>query len=269
MLPSRFPNLLVNGSQGIAVGMATNIPPHNLGEVIDATSMLDHPEATSDELMQFVKGPDFPTGGQILGRAGHPRRLPDRPGVGEAPGGRRDRRIEKRRDPDHRHGDALPDVRGDDRETDRRGRSRLAISAASRRSDNLRPGASRASSCTLKRDANANVVLNNLYKHTPMQMSFGDAHARPRRRGAPARRPRPGAQRLRRAPGGGRDAAFAVPAEAARDRAHIVEGLLRAIDMLDEVIATIRDSEDRADARRTSWRSRSRSRRTRRTTSST
>ena len=71
VLPARFPNLLVNGSQGIAVGMATNIPPHNLGEVIDATiHLIDHPEATPDDLMQFVKGPDFPTGGSILGRAG-------------------------------------------------------------------------------------------------------------------------------------------------------------------------------------------------------
>src|SRR5262245_51819740 len=71
VLPARFPNLLVNGSQGIAVGMATNIPPHNLGEVIDATiHLIDHAGATSDELMQFVKGPDFPTGGSILGRDG-------------------------------------------------------------------------------------------------------------------------------------------------------------------------------------------------------
>src|SRR5207249_7041020 len=71
VLPSRFPNLLVNGSQGIAVGMATNIPPHNLGEVIDATlHLIDHPGVSPDDLMQFVKGPDFPTGGYILGRAG-------------------------------------------------------------------------------------------------------------------------------------------------------------------------------------------------------
>src|SRR5215203_4695442 len=71
VLPSRFPNLLVNGSQGIAVGMATNIPPHNLGEIIDATNhLIDNPEATAVDLMQFVKGPDFPTGGAILGRAG-------------------------------------------------------------------------------------------------------------------------------------------------------------------------------------------------------
>src|SRR5665647_1528024 len=71
VLPARFPNILVNGSQGIAVGMATNIPPHNLGEVIDATThLLEHPEATPDDLMQFIKGPDFPTGALILGRQG-------------------------------------------------------------------------------------------------------------------------------------------------------------------------------------------------------
>src|SRR3954469_21359877 len=71
VLPSRFPNLLVNGSQGIAVGMATNIPPHNLGEVIDATiHLIDNPDATPDDLMNFVKGPAFPTRGSILGRAG-------------------------------------------------------------------------------------------------------------------------------------------------------------------------------------------------------
>src|SRR5579872_6485087 len=70
-LPSRFPNLLVNGSQGIAVGMATNIPPHNLGEVIDATlHLIENPEAGVDDLLQFVKGPDFPTGAYILGRQG-------------------------------------------------------------------------------------------------------------------------------------------------------------------------------------------------------
>ena len=71
VLPARFPNLLVNGSQGIAVGMATNIPPHNLGEVVDAVvHLIDHPEATPDDLMEFVKGPDFPTGAFILGRGG-------------------------------------------------------------------------------------------------------------------------------------------------------------------------------------------------------
>ena len=71
VLPARFPNLLVNGSQGIAVGMATRIPPHNLGEVVDAVlHLLENPSATPDDLMKFVKGPDFPTGAQILGRQG-------------------------------------------------------------------------------------------------------------------------------------------------------------------------------------------------------
>src|SRR5690606_21990779 len=69
VLPARFPNLLVNGSQGIAVGMATSIPPHNLGEVIDAClHVLDHPDATADDLLQFIQGPDFPTGGFLVGK---------------------------------------------------------------------------------------------------------------------------------------------------------------------------------------------------------
>ena len=71
VLPSRFPNLLVNGSSGIAVGMATNIPPHNLGEVIDGVvKMIENPDVTTQELMECIKGPDFPTGGIILGRKG-------------------------------------------------------------------------------------------------------------------------------------------------------------------------------------------------------
>ena len=69
-MPSRFPNLLVNGSQGIAVGMATNIPPHNLGEIVDATiHLICHPEAGVEDLMELVRGPDFPTGGRMLGRS--------------------------------------------------------------------------------------------------------------------------------------------------------------------------------------------------------
>jgi len=71
VLPARFPNLLVNGSSGIAVGMATNIPPHNLGEVIDGTiALMDHPDADLDDIIQYIKGPDFPTGGLILGKEG-------------------------------------------------------------------------------------------------------------------------------------------------------------------------------------------------------
>lgn len=81
MLPSRFPNLLVNGSTGIAVGMSTNIPPHNLGEVVDAVCcMIDNPDATLDELMAYLKGPDFPTGGIIMGRSAS---VPPMPRAGE------------------------------------------------------------------------------------------------------------------------------------------------------------------------------------------
>ena len=80
VLPSRFPNLLVNGSSGIAVGMATNIPPHNLRETIAATiAYIDDPDIDTAGLMQHIKGPDFPTGGVILGLTGHPRGLRDRP----------------------------------------------------------------------------------------------------------------------------------------------------------------------------------------------
>ena len=119
VLPARFPNLLVNGSQGIAVGMATNIPPHNLGEVIDATiHLIDHPEATPDDLMQFVKGPDFPTGRQ------HPRpgrdhgRLPHRPRQREDARHRDDRGEQARRDRDRRHRAAVPDELLVDRRAD-------------------------------------------------------------------------------------------------------------------------------------------------------
>jgi DNA gyrase subunit A len=249
VLPARFPNLLVNGSQGIAVGMATNIPPHNLGEVIDATChLLKHPQATPDELMQFVKGPDFPTGGLILGRAGIREAYQTGRGsvktravaeitelksgvnqiiVTEIPYQTAVEIIEKQ----IAEGIEAGNISG--------------ISAV----DNLSAGGKPRIVVTLKRDANANVVLNNLFKYTQLQTSFG-VHMLALVDGVPrlvnlaqalvayiahqvevvTRRSR---FRLRKA----------------RDRAHIIEGLLRAIDMLDEVIATIRASEDRADAR--------------------
>ena len=119
VLPSRFPNLLVNGSQGIAVGMATNIPPHNLGEVIDAAvHLLEHPDATPDDLMQFVKGPDFPTGAQILGRQGILDAYRTGRGLDQDARRRRDRR-ESRYDSHRRHRDPLPDLGRGDRTEDR------------------------------------------------------------------------------------------------------------------------------------------------------
>ena len=103
VLPCRFPNLLVNGSSGIAVGMATNIPPHNLREVIGACiCVLDNPEATLADLMEHIKGPDFPTRGIIMGRSRHPGRLCHRPGPGRGPGPARVRGVRQGPHP-HRH----------------------------------------------------------------------------------------------------------------------------------------------------------------------
>lgn len=100
VLPSRFPNLLVNGSSGIAVGMATNIPPHNLAEVIDGTCyVIDHPEAEMDEICQFIKGPDFPTGGVIMGPQRHPRCLCNRPRQDQSPRKDRNCRSAERQEP--------------------------------------------------------------------------------------------------------------------------------------------------------------------------
>ena len=148
VLPARFPNLLVNGSQGIAVGMATNIPPHNLGEVIDATvHLLDHPDATPQDLMEFVQGPDFPTGALIMGRQG----IIDAYTTGK--GSIRLRalcEIEEgsgaQRRPDRRHRDALPDVDLGDRGA-HQGAGRVAHrSRASPTSTTSRPAAGRGSS---------------------------------------------------------------------------------------------------------------------------
>ena len=173
VLPSRFPNLLVNGSQGIAVGMATNIPPHNLGEVIDAAlHLLANPDATADDLMQFVKGPDFPTGGSILGRAG----------IMDA----------------YRTGRGSIKMRAKAAiEEGKRGQMQIVVtelpyqtscSAIAGRIQELvdggdldgiadvndgSAGGKTSLVVTLKRDANANVVLNNLYKLTQLQTSFG------------------------------------------------------------------------------------------------
>ena len=144
VLPARFPNLLVNGSQGIAVGMATNIPPHNLGEVIDATvHLIDHPDATPDDLMAFVKGPDFPTGALILGRQGildayrtgrgsiRMRAVAD---IEENRGGHQHRR----------HRAPVPDLGGGGRAEDPRPRPTPGISTASPRSRTTRRPASPA-----------------------------------------------------------------------------------------------------------------------------
>src|SRR5215469_10207723 len=172
VLPARFPNLLVNGSQGIAVAMASNIPPHNLAEVIDATvHLIDHPEATADELMQFVKGPDFPTGGFILGRAG----IMDayRTGRGSI------KMRAKAEIEETKRGTTIVVTELPYQVTPRSVLTRIAELVNSRDLEGIRDANdSSAGGLTrleidLKRDANANVVLNNLYKYTPLQTSFG------------------------------------------------------------------------------------------------
>ncbi len=248
VLPARFPNMLVNGSQGIAVGMATNIPPHNLGEVIDATTyLLENPDATPDDLMAFVKGPDFPTGALILGRQGILDAL--RTGRGS---------IKLR---------AVAEI-----EEGRAGETRIVVtempyqtsiaSVSKKIEDLVRAGdldgiaeAQDDSSggktrlvIRLKRDANANVVLNNLFKQTPMQTTFS-VNAVALVDGVP--RTLNVAQMLthyvaHQVEVVTRRSQFLL--DKARARAHVVEGLLKAIDMLDAVIAAIRGSDDRPDA---------------------
>jgi DNA gyrase subunit A len=172
VLPARFPNLLVNGSQGIAVGMATNIPPHNLGEVIDATlHVLEHPDATTDDLMRLVKGPDFPTGASILGRQGIMDAF--RTGKGsiklrakaEIEESRGTTRIVVTEFPYQTSVEVIEKKISELAQArDLEGISRVQNDSAGRKPRLV---------IDLKRDANANVVLNNLYKQTPMQTSFG------------------------------------------------------------------------------------------------
>jgi DNA gyrase subunit A len=247
VLPSRFPNLLVNGSQGIAVGMATNIPPHNLGEVADAVIyMLEHTEATPDELMQFVKGPDFPTGAQILGRQGI---------LDAYRTGRGSIKLRAVAEIDDSHGAPkiivtdLPfqtSVEAIEQKIHELVSSRVIEGITS--ADNASAGGETRLVITLKRDANANVILNNLFKHTPMQVNFA-VNTVALVDGVPR------TLDLAQLVGYYIDHQIEVLTRRsefrlrkAQDRAHIVEGLLRAIDMLDAVIETIRNSDDRPAA---------------------
>jgi len=253
-LPARFPNLLVNGSQGIAVAMATNIPPHNLGEVIDATiHLIDHPRASPEDLMQFVKGPDFPTGALILGRAG----ILDayKHGRGSIRIRARAEIVEDRRGPQIVITE-LPYQASPKAILERigelvNGRDLDGI----RDLDDLSAGEETKLVVHLKRDANPNVVLNNLYKHTALQSSFGvnmvalvDADAEGK--GVPRTlnlRDMLRAYVEHQVVVVRRRSQFRL--DKARVRAHVVEGLLRALDQIDAIIALIRGSEDKAAAR--------------------
>lgn len=242
VLPARIPNLLVNGSSGIAVGMATNIPPHNLGEIIDGViKLIDNPEVTIPELMQVIKGPDFPTGGKIMGRQGIREayqtgrgtiKVRAQASIEKISGGKnaivvheipfmvnKARLIEKIAElVREKKIEGITDLRD---ESDRQG-MRIVIE--------------------LRRDAKPQVVLNQLYKHTQMQETFGVImlalvngqpqvlnlrqmlhHYLDHQKEVVIRRTR-------------------FDLEKAEARAHIVEGLRVALDHIDEVINTIRSS---------------------------
>ena len=252
VLPSRFPNLLVNGSSGIAVGMTTNIPPHNLREVIDAAiCVLDNPEATLDDLMEHIKGPDFPTRGVIMGRSGI--RAAYATGKGhirvrartemEEFGNNRTRiivtelpyQVNKSRlvenIAEQVHDKRLEGISGLRDESDGKKGMRIVIE--------------------LKKDANPQVVLNRLFAQTQMQTTFGIIML-----ALVNNQKQPKVLTLRQI----LDEYIAFQEEVltrrtrydlkkAQERAHILQGLLIAQDHIDEVIRIIRSSYDNAQER--------------------
>ncbi|MFN7149149.1 MAG: DNA gyrase subunit A [Microthrixaceae bacterium] len=248
VLPSRFPNLLVNGSQGIAVGMATNIPPHNLGEVIDATiHLIDNPEATPDDLMEFVKGPDFPTGAQIMGRAGLVSAF--RTGRGSIKMRAKAEIEETSKGGERIVVSEIPyqtSVEQIEEKIAELANARVIEGVRELRNERSR-GVTRLV-IELKKDAAANVLLNNLYKHTPLQTTFSVNFVAlvdgvPRTLNLAQALTHYVAHQVEVIT---RRSQFRL--DKAMRRAHIVEGFLKALDLIDEIIAAIRASADRASA---------------------
>lgn len=255
-LPARFPNLLVNGAVGIAVGMATSIPPHNLGEVIDGVVMLlDNPDADVEDLMTVISGPDFPTGGAILGQRGI--REAYRTGRGrivvrahadiEVMKNNRQRILV--RDLPYMVNKARMIERIADLVKDKKIEGISDIRDESDRNEAVRIV------IELKKDANANVVLNQLYKHSSLQEAFNanmlalipDEQGRLEPKtitllDALTHYIRHQEQVVRRR--------TLFDLEKAEARQHIVEGLLKAIDHIDEVIALIRSSRTEDEAKK-------------------
>ena len=249
VLPSRFPNLLVNGSTGIAVGMATNIPPHNLGEVIDGMCyFIDHPEAELEDLMQFIKGPDFPTAGIVMGRSGI--RAAYATGRGKIIVRARTEIVENKNGRFQIVVSELP------YQVNKR---RLIESMADLVKDKKIEGIADINDYSnregmrmvvdLKRDANPQVVLNQLFSYTQLQVSYGiimlalvDGVPRiltlkdvlslyvKHQEEVIVRRTR-------------------YDLKKAQERAHILEGLMIALDFIDEVIAILRASKDQASGK--------------------
>ncbi|MDX1821625.1 MAG: DNA gyrase subunit A [Paracoccaceae bacterium] len=249
VLPARFPNMLVNGAGGIAVGMATNIPPHNLGEVVDATlALIDNPDLTSEDLIEFIPGPDFPTGGLMLGRSGARKAYLE--GRGSVIIRAKTKIEELRKD---RYAIIVEEIPYQVNKAAmiekiaEQVREKKIEGVAHVQDESDRNGVRVV--IELKRDATPEVVLNQLYRFTPMQTYFGCNMlalngGRPEqltllrflssfitfREEVVARRT---AYELRKA----------------RERSHILCGLAVAVTNVDEVVATIRASADAADAR--------------------
>ncbi|GAA4643755.1 DNA gyrase subunit A [Pontixanthobacter gangjinensis] len=249
VLPARFPNLLVNGAGGIAVGMATNVPPHNLGEVIDGClAFIENPEITSEELFEIIPGPDFPTAPLILGQSG--ARSAYLTGRGSILQRARHEIETKRGDRESIVLTSIPYQVGKSGLVEK-----LAEAAKEKRIEgvsDIRDESSRMGVrvvIDLKRDATAEVVLNQIWRHTPAQSSF-PANMLAIRGG------RPEVMMLRdiiqafiqfREEVITRRTKFEL--NKARDRAHILLGLVVAVSNLDEVVAMIRSSPNPAEAR--------------------
>ncbi len=255
VLPSRFPNLLVNGSSGIAVGMATNIPPHNLTEVIDGICyVIDHPEAELDEICQFIKGPDFPTGGVIMGRSGI--RAAYATGRGKIKVRAKAEIVELANGKSQILITEIPYMVN---------KARLVESMANLVKDkrvdgitNIQDHSSREGMqivVDIRRDANAQVILNQLFTYTQLEDTISMIHIALVPTGA-AGKLQPRVLTLRQIID--QYVAFQKDVVArrtrfdlkkAQDRAHILEGLKVATDNIDRIIEIIRASKNEAEAK--------------------
>lgn len=248
VLPSRFPNVLVNGSMGIAVGMATNIPPHNLGEVIDAcVAYIDNPEIDTLGLMEYVKGPDFPTGGIILGNSGI--RKAYETGKGSITIRSRAEIVEV----GNHHQIVVSEVPYGVNTMELKNkvaelvRDKVIEGISDYHTDLVKNGVK--ITITLKKDANAQVVLNNLYKHTSFQVNYGINMlvidmGTPRTLGLK--------DIISKYIDHQREVVIRrtkYDLAKAEERSHILEGLKIALDNIDEVIKLIRESDTDQEAK--------------------
>ncbi|MBQ1541472.1 DNA gyrase subunit A [Caulobacter sp. CCUG 60055] len=249
VLPARIPNLLVNGAGGIAVGMATNIPPHNLGEVVDAcVAVIDDPEVGLDDLLDLVPGPDFPTGGEIIGRTGARNALMSGRGSVVMRGTARIEEI--RKDREAIIIDSIPYQVNKASLVERVAelvREKRIEGVADLRDESDRVGMRIV--IELKRDASAEVLLNQLYRFTPLQTSFG-VNMLALNRGRPEQM---GLRQLIDCFVEFREEVVVRRTKfelgKARDRGHVLVGLAIAVANIDEFIQIIRSSKDPAEAR--------------------